>query len=107
MKNIPPNYFYAGIIGTIILFFALPCFNLIHFPYNLIGLLLFVLGIYLVIAPYYQFKKYDTPEKFEKSTCVVDGGLYKYSRNPMYVGGVVALVGLSILLGNVIDIFPK
>lgn len=50
---------------------------------------------------FFLFKKSKTPESFQKSLCVVESGLYKYSRNPMYVGFVFILAGIALLLGNI------
>jgi protein-S-isoprenylcysteine O-methyltransferase Ste14 len=48
-------------------------------------------------------KKYDTPEKFQKTTYLIKKGAYKYSRNPMYLGSIIFLFGLSFVLGNLIS----
>lgn len=34
----------------------------------------------------------------------IQDGFYKYSRNPMYLGGLIFHIGLSILTGNIISI---
>ena len=101
--SIPPTYFGCCIIINIFLYFFIPKMNLIIFPMNLFGIFLMLFGFFLISSPYYLFKKYNTPEKYEKSTCVVETGLYKYSRNPMYLGGLFFLTGLSVLLGNIIS----
>ena len=98
--SIPPNYFYACLILSIILRFVFPNFKFIGFPYNLLGLLLIAYGFYLVINPWFLFKKYGTPESFDESTALVCEGIYKYTRNPMYLGGAVILTGLSVILNN-------
>lgn len=105
MKNkllLPPNLAYGGAILIILLFFAFAQFNLIKYPDNLIGLALMAIGAGLNIVAWKQFMKAGTPEKFEKSSRLVTNGLYKYSRNPMYVGGVLILSGLATLFGNVL-----
>jgi protein-S-isoprenylcysteine O-methyltransferase Ste14 len=43
-----------------------------------------------------------TSERFEKSKKLVTDGVYRYSRNPMYVGGILILAGLAIFLGNIL-----
>ena len=98
--SIPPNYFYACLILCVILRIVLPDFKFILFPYNLTGLLFIAYGIYLVINPWYLFKKHNTPESFDESTSLVKEGIYKYSRNPMYLGGIFILAGLSLILNN-------
>src|SRR3972149_6733721 len=102
--SIPPTYFYACLILSIILKCIFPNFKIIFSPYNLVGLVLIVLGFYLVINPWYLFKKYGTPESFDESTALVEEGIYNYSRNPLYLGGVIILLGLFFILNNFISL---
>lgn len=101
--SIPPIYFYISIGISIPFRFFFPNLNLISFPWNFIGLLLIAFGILFVIIPYKLFVKHNTPEKFLQSTCVVTVGLYKYSRNPMYFGGLLFLLGLAVVLQNLLS----
>jgi protein-S-isoprenylcysteine O-methyltransferase Ste14 len=98
----PLNYFFMGIIMIIVLFFILPKFNIIKFPYNLIGVFFMVLGIWIILWVWNTFKKNNTPESFEKSKFLVTQGLFKYSRNPMYIGKILFLTGLAVLFGNIL-----
>ncbi len=100
--SLPPNYFYFSIFLAVPFHFLFSGFNLINIPWNLSGLLIMALGLYFVWKPYKQFMDYNTPENFGTATCVVSDGLYKYSRNPMYIGGVIFLTGLVILLQNLL-----
>ncbi|MDD5606067.1 MAG: isoprenylcysteine carboxylmethyltransferase family protein [Patescibacteria group bacterium] len=97
--SIPPTYFYVCIIFNSLLVFW-PLNPIFFYPANLFGAPLVLLGLYLVLAPYYQFKRNNTPENFGKSTCTVTDGLYKYSRNPMYLGAIVLLIGFALLVGD-------
>lgn len=99
--SVPPNYFYGCLFLCIPFYFILSTLKIINYPYNLFGLLLIPVGIYFVLSPWYSFKKYDTPEDFSDSTALVKDGLYKYSRNPMYLGGVFILIGLAISTCNI------
>lgn len=99
----PPNYFYICIIITVLLYFLVPQMNLIPFPINLLGIILMMIGFYFIAKSHYLLKNQNTPDNFRKSTAVVKTGLYKYSRNPMYLGAVIFLLGLSILFGNLIS----
>jgi protein-S-isoprenylcysteine O-methyltransferase Ste14 len=104
--SIPPNYFYFCIAVSIALYYLLPSMNLLRFPYdNTVGALFMVGGMYLVLNSYFLFVKHKTPEDYSRSKALVVEGIYKYSRNPMYVGGVVFLLGLSIALGNLFSFF--
>ncbi len=46
------------------------------------------------------------PIKIEKASRLVTSGLYSISRNPMYLGLALILMGWAILLGNPINIAP-
>ena len=56
-----------------------------------------------MIWPAYVFRKHNTPENFDPATCLVYGGVYCYSRNPMYLGGVICLAGLALCSGNLLS----
>ncbi len=105
MKRIiflPPNYFYGCILFCIPFYFIMDKLTLITFPYNLSGIIFVLLGIYLILAPYYLFRKHDTPENFDESKALVTEGLYRLSRNPMYVGKIIFLTGLAMTTGNLL-----
>jgi len=102
ITGIPPNYFFICIILSVAFYFLLPEFNLIRYPYSMSGWAVMIVGLYLIIWPWYVFKKHNTPEDFSKSTYLVTEGPYKFSRNPMYLGMAIFLLGLSIAIGNVI-----
>ncbi len=101
--SIPPNYFYLSIIISALLFYLLPGYNLIGYPYRWLGALLLLIGIVFVSYSFLQFNKAQTSEKFQKSDSLVTNGLYRYSRNPMYLGAVIFLIGFSVFLGNIIS----
>jgi len=102
--SIPPKYFYLSIIIIIAARFLLPQFNVIIFPYNVLGVILFLVGFYFIFWTWKIFKKYNTPENFDKSTKLVTEGLFRFSRNPMYLGGFLILFGLFIFVGNLVSL---
>ena len=102
-KILPPNYFFIGIALIAVSYFIFPNLNYIKYPYNLWGVVFVVFGIALIIGAWRQFVKNNTPEKFEKARKLVTDGLYLYSRNPMYVGKILFLIGLAWLTGNALS----
>ena len=49
-----------------------------------------------------EFKINNTTVKpFEKSSILITSSVFKISRNPMYLGMVLVLIGISIFLGSV------
>jgi len=103
--NIPPNYFYLALVMSTVFFFLFPQYNTIPFPWNLAGLLLVIPGIYLIIRSWQIFMRHGTPENYvDRPRVVVSDGIYRYSRNPMYVGAVMTSIGFCIvLMGNLLS----
>jgi len=102
----PPCYFFLGLSISIILDFVLPVYA-IPIPYNYYsGIIIFVIGAVITIWTDQLFKKYKTTVKpGQESKKLVIKGPYKYSRNPMYLGMLMILLGVSCLLGSAISFF--
>jgi protein-S-isoprenylcysteine O-methyltransferase Ste14 len=80
---------------------AVPIVWLIQPPYSYLGLVPILVGLAISGAASRSFRKVGTPVvPFEPSTTLVTDGLYRYTRNPMYLGLVVTLVGVWIVLGT-------
>jgi protein-S-isoprenylcysteine O-methyltransferase Ste14 len=105
---IPPGYFNLFIILAIILHFILPIMIIVYFPFILLGILLIIFGLYINLKASATLRyNRTTNDFFEKPTVMIIEGPFRYSRNPMYLGGVVFAFGLAILLGSLISfIFP-
>ncbi len=104
-RFLPPSYFNTSVILMIALHLIFPLKSIITSPYNYFGLLLLLLGFLMNIWASEYFKKVQTAIKpFQKSSYLVTEGLFKYSRHPMYLGMVVALLGLFLFLGSITPI---
>ena len=100
--SIPPTYFLACVVVTLVLRLLIPSLNWIHFPWNLLGILFLAVGAYWIARAHQSLTRHATPVTFAPSTCLIQEGLYQRSRNPMYVGFVAFLIGFSILSGNIL-----
>ncbi|KAA0915715.1 methyltransferase family protein [Psychrobacter sp. ANT_WB68] len=68
-----------------------------------LGIGLGIVGLSSGIMGVTQFKKAQTtpnPQALEKVSSLVTGGIYKYTRNPMYVGLVLILLGWAFYLSH-------
>ena len=102
-KLLPPTYFFIYLLLTIGLHFIVPIMQLIYAPYRFIGILLLGIGIWLNMWADGLFKKKNTTVKpFEKSSALILEGPFRFSRHPMYLGMVIALLGVAIILGSLI-----
>lgn len=65
---------------------------------NSMSVISFVVGISVFVAAVGSFKKQKTtvnPISIEKASSLVISGIFKYSRNPMYLGMSFILLGLA------------
>lgn len=79
-------------------------FSFSFFVSSFVALLIAFLGVVFALLGVYQFRKQGTtvdPRIPEKSASLVTSGVYQFSRNPMYVGMLLMLVGWVIYLGNI------
>ena len=80
----------------------------IEIPYKyFFTTLLIILGFYIIIRSSRLFARAKTsldPLRPFKSTSLITNDIYKYSRNPMYFGYLLIILGSSVYLGNVISI---
>lgn len=66
-----------------------------------IGVVLAVIGVSLAVAGWLTFRRAKTtidPHKPEEASALVTGGIYRYTRNPMYLGLAFALLGWTVYL---------
>ncbi len=67
--------------------------------------LVFIVGVVIVVVGGYQFRKASTtvhPLKLEESSKLVTNGIYRFSRNPMYIGFLLFLLAWALFLGSVV-----
>lgn len=70
---------------------------------RIVGLIIMVLGLaidVISIAAFVRARTSLTPLTPEKASQLVVSGLYKYSRNPMYLGLLVLLTGWGLHLSH-------
>lgn len=83
---------------------ALPAWQLL-LPWRMAWALLCVAaGAAVTLAGVLAFRRARTtvnPTTPHATTVVVDTGIYRRSRNPMYLGMALALLGWSVALGNI------
>jgi protein-S-isoprenylcysteine O-methyltransferase Ste14 len=96
----PPAGFLAA-LAALAAVAALPVAEWPAQPWNFLGLLPLGLGLALAMVAERQFVRARTPVRpFNEPLALVSGGLFRWSRNPMYLGLIVALVGAALLLSS-------
>lgn len=96
----PLLYFIALILGILIskLFKAFSPFNIL---FTAIGSFVFLLGVLLLIISVRTMNAQQTTINPKgATTTIIEIGIFKYSRNPMYISFTLILIGLLICLNS-------
>jgi protein-S-isoprenylcysteine O-methyltransferase Ste14 len=94
------------------LHFAIPLLKWVAVPWNLLGLIPLLAGIWFNLVADSAFKKAGTTVKpFQESTTLITDGVFSFSRHPMYLGFELILAGVALLVRSlspwlVVLIFP-
>ena len=106
MFKIPPPLLVLILI--ISNYFSSKKIDLILLPnQNLISLIILLIGVVILINTILKFIKFKTtidPIKFKKVNKLITSGIYKYSRNPMYLCLLMVVISSSIFFLNVFSI---
>lgn len=101
----PPVWFLFCVIFMWLLAQGLPC-HLPNYQYMAVVALSGVIGIIgimiaiLALAAIHKAKTTISPFQPENTRQIVDWGIYRYSRNPMYLALLLGLVIWALLLGS-------
>jgi protein-S-isoprenylcysteine O-methyltransferase Ste14 len=101
MRILPPRLVLILLIAMGSLHVLLPGPTLLVFPYTLPGAAVAALGLILTLAGARLFSRVGTNIKtFNEPGVLVTDGLFRWSRNPMYLGFALLLLGTAVLLGT-------
>lgn len=81
--------------------FALPASRAIAAAFALAGVVVAILGV----AAFRRARTTVNPLQPANASCLVVSGIYRRTRNPMYLGILLVLLGWGILLSNALAIF--
>ena len=106
MLKIPPPLLV--LILVISNYFSSKKIDLILLPnQDITSVIIFLIGMLILINPIFKFIKSKTtidPIKFKKVNKLITSGIYKYSRNPMYLGLLMIIISTSIFYLNIFSI---
>ena len=106
-RIIPPGWLLLAALASGALHRWLPLTQLLHPPVTWLGLVPLVAGLILTSKGFGAFRRAGTPViPFRRSTALVTTGVYRLTRNPMYLGIALMLGGIAWLLGSVGALLP-
>ena len=108
MNNKIPPPIITFVCGLAI-YFSKSFFNQFYnFNNNIISLFLLILGLTIFLSALKSFKRQKTtvnPLKPKQASSLVISGIFKFSRNPMYLGMLIFLLSISFkfnLVGGIV-----
>jgi protein-S-isoprenylcysteine O-methyltransferase Ste14 len=106
-KAIPPIYFIGALVLALLLHAVFPLGQLLASPWTWFGVVPIVGGGILILIAGWSFNRQNTTVKpFAYSTTLVTNGVFRLSRNPMYLGLALILIGVVLLLGSTTPLLP-
>ncbi len=106
LLKLPPFWFLLAVLAQFALTWNAPAAGAVG-PLLTAGYGLVLGGIVLVLAAWLEFRRNETPIcPFRQPSHLLTGGVFRLSRNPVYLGEVVMLLGLALLHGAWIAVLP-
>jgi len=104
LKIPPPVYmlFVAGMMWLLDCY--LPINDFISMPWNRLGYGIILLAIVtdgISLVQFFRVRTSINPLQPEKANKLLTTGLYQWTRNPMYLGLLLVLLGWAIVLGSI------
>ncbi|MBN2264567.1 MAG: isoprenylcysteine carboxylmethyltransferase family protein [Candidatus Aminicenantes bacterium] len=100
-KIMPTTYLLLALTVMAGLHFLFPVMRLISPLWNLLGLVPLVGGVILNLMADKAFHDAGTAVRpFEESSALITKGVFRLSRNPMYLGFALILIGTAVLMGS-------
>lgn len=101
IKVLPPLVYLGGIVATFILQAVIPLTIFVGGAPVFAGLVMMVAGFVPgFLALRRMWAAGTNPDPTQASTAVVSDGPFRYSRNPIYVGFAIILVGFGLLMNS-------
>jgi protein-S-isoprenylcysteine O-methyltransferase Ste14 len=106
-RIIPPGWLLIGLLAVFALHHFWPLVQLFRPPLNWLGVPFICVGLALAAGGVGAFRLAGTSViPFARSTTLVTTGVYRLTRNPMYLGLTLILGGTAWLLGSLGALLP-
>ncbi|MDA8539797.1 isoprenylcysteine carboxylmethyltransferase family protein [Alphaproteobacteria bacterium] len=102
MKIYPPLMVLAGILAQLLIGYVAPVRPILNetWQYIGVGLMLFGFAVILLVARGFRTNETTIIPDGQPST-LMENGLFAYSRNPIYLGMAIFLLGSALAVGHI------
>jgi protein-S-isoprenylcysteine O-methyltransferase Ste14 len=102
LKILPPIWYFIFLVSGLLVHFFVPVARVFDVSYPMIGIALFVAGqvFSMYASSLFSKEKTEILPTSATNTKLVTYGPFGYTRNPMYLGMVVSLLGVAIWVGT-------
>lgn len=102
LKILPPIWYFLFLIAGFLVHFYIPTARVFTFPYPIVGIVLLIAGqaISMYASALFAKEKTEILPTSETNRKLVTYGPFNYSRNPMYVGMVLSMLGIAVWVGT-------
>jgi len=103
-RIMPTVWLLVALVAAAVLHFLLPEPRVIPPWWNLLGVVPLSLGVAINLVADRAFHRAGTPVRpFEESTVLVTSGVFRVTRNPMYLGFVLIVLGVAVLMRSLLS----
>jgi protein-S-isoprenylcysteine O-methyltransferase Ste14 len=104
MTRVLPPVYFLGALATAIAAHVLAPLGLLPIPWawRFAGLLPIAAGVVLNLAADRELERLGTTVKpLQRSAALATGGVFRWSRNPMYLGMILIIAGTALVAGSI------
>lgn len=100
--RLPP---YLAFFGTVLLLgpvhLVTPGPQLLRFPATLVGLVAIAAGVVFAVGQQRAIERHGQGGMYtDVPSRLIDDGVFRYSRNPLYLAMILLTLGIAVLLGS-------
>ena len=102
MKIYPPLMVLAGILAQLLIGYVAPMQPILNETWQYIGVGLMLFGFAVILLVARGFRKNETtiiPDG--QPSTLMENGIFAYSRNPIYFGMTIFLLGSALAVGHI------
>ena len=107
LKKVPPAWILPCLVLMFILDSFFPMYEWLLSPWHYLSFIPIIISLLILGAASKRLARANTTlAPFGDATHLVTHGIYHYSRNPMYLGMALILLGCALFFGSITALIP-